>query len=99
MGITERLALGFRLPQYVGDSLVGRSKAGCFGKCGKRTNGFELLGDEGDRNRVQAENRFDLVRGIAALMEIAAHAFCEKHLEIRLRLTSEGPESRVHEIL
>src|SRR2546426_11830541 len=99
IGITERHALGFRLSQYVGDSLVGRGKTSGFGKCGKRTNGFELLGDKGDRNRVQAEDRLDLVCRIAALEKITAHAFSEKHLEIRLWLTSEGPECTVHEIL
>src|SRR5258708_19080353 len=86
------------MSQYVGNSLVCRSKTGCLGKCGKRTNSFELFGDEVYRNRIQAENRFDLVRRIAALVEIAAHAFCEKHLEIHLRPAPEGPESRVHEI-
>ena len=58
-----------------------------------------MLGDQGYRNRIQAEDRFDLVRGVAALEEIAAHALGEKHLEIRLRLTSEGPERTVNEIL
>src|SRR2546428_10222256 len=94
----EWLARGFRLSQYVGDSLIGRGKTGWFGKCGKWRHCFELLGDEGYRSRVQAEDRLDLVRGIAALKKIAAHAFSEKHLEIRLRLTSERPEGTVHEI-
>src|SRR2546426_1454186 len=92
------LALVSRRAQYVGDWLVCGGKTGCLGKRGKRSNSFKLLGDEGYRNRVQAEDRLDLVRGIAALKEIAAHAFSEKHLEIRLRLASERPESYVHEI-
>jgi hypothetical protein len=86
------------LSKYVGDSLVCRSKTGSFGKCGKCPNGFELLRNKTYCHRIEAKNRFDLVRGIAVFLKIAAHAFHEEHFKICLRFVFERLESCVYEI-
>src|SRR6185295_1849556 len=100
--VREGFALAGGLLENVGDTLVRRREALGLGKAGERPYRSQLLRDRRQSHRTEAQNRFDFVRRVAALTEVASQALDDEHLRLRIRiadLSLEYREGFVHQVV